>query len=238
MTVPSHALRIARRPVLLGLAGSFLTTLCDDSTQAAEFPFKDDPARYSKEIARFAESDRVAMPASGGVLFVGSSSIRGWNVHAAFPGLPVINRGFGGSQMSDAVYYADRLIWPYAPRTIVVYEGDNDISVGKSAERVADDYAALVKRIREKLPEARIVCLSIKPSPSRAKHLATQQDANRRLSSLVAQDKRSTFVDIGTCLLDEQGVPREGYFQRDRLHLNFLGYHQWNEVLRPILYQA
>jgi lysophospholipase L1-like esterase len=226
---------IARRPVVMGLAGSMLASLWNHPSDAAEFPFKDDPARYTKEIDKFAEHDLNAKPAAGGVLFVGSSSIRMWNVQAAFPGLPTINRGFGGSQLSDAVYYTDRVIWPYAPSTIVIYSGDNDINAGKSAERVANDYAALVKRIREKLPEARIVYLSIKPSPARWKHLETQRDANRRIESLTQQDKRSKFVDLGPSLLDEQGMPKDVYFLRDRLHLSFLGYHQWNEVLRPIL---
>lgn len=232
--IPSELL-LGRRPWLAGVAGAAVSSILPRSLSAAEFPFKDDPARFAKSMDQFAAQDREQMPVRNGVLFVGSSTIRMWNVHAAFPSLPVINRGFGGSQMSDVVHFCDRVIWPYAPRTIVLYEGDNDISVGKSAERVANDYTALVKRIRDKLPTVQLVVLAIKPSPSRWKHIETQRDANHRLASLVAQDKLARFVDLGPTLLNEDGVPNEAYYIRDRLHLSFLGYHQWNAALRPVL---
>ena len=77
---------------------------------------------------RFEAADKQTPPPKDAVLFVGSSSIRLWDLKKSFPDLVAINRGFGGSQMSDAARHARRLINVYKPRLIVLYEGDNDLN--------------------------------------------------------------------------------------------------------------
>src|SRR5687767_185738 len=101
-----------------------------DAPSPAESPFE-------KEIRAFEAADAKHGPTSGGVLFVGSSSIRLWTTLAKdFPELPVINRGFGGSQIADSIRYAPRIVLPYKPKTIILYAGDNDLADGKSPEQV------------------------------------------------------------------------------------------------------
>src|SRR5512146_2789048 len=112
---------------------------------AASQPADPDPNRFAQEIKAFAEWDsKNAVPANP-VLFVGSSSIRLWRTHESFPDLPVVNRGFGGSQISDAIHFADRLVLAYRPKIVVFYSGGNDIAAGRSAARVLEDYRRFVQ---------------------------------------------------------------------------------------------
>lgn len=95
-------------------------------------------AAWEEDMQRFAESDARQPPPKYGIVFVGSSSIRFWETLAQdFPGKPVINRGFGGSEVRDSTWYADRIVIPYAPRQVVLYAGDNDLNSGRTPGRYA-----------------------------------------------------------------------------------------------------
>src|SRR5262249_46670543 len=136
-------------------------------------------AKWEKEIAAFETADQKQPPPKGGIVFVGSSSVRLWDVKKAFPNLPVINRGFGGAQIEDSTHFAERIIFPYEPCPGVFYSGDNDLNSGKSPEKVAEDFKALVKKMADRLPNARFYVISIKPSPSRWKLFEAQSEANK-----------------------------------------------------------
>src|SRR5438093_1816424 len=121
--------------------------------------------RFDAEIAAFEARDRTNPPPKNAILFIGSSSIRMWKTLAQdFPEHKVINRGFGGSEISDSVHFADRIVVPYRPTMIVMYAGGNDINAGKNPERVAADFKAFVEKVRTKLPETRIAYISIAPN--------------------------------------------------------------------------
>lgn len=169
------------------------------------------------------------------ILFVGSSSIRGWKVTEYFPGLPVVNHGFGGSEYFDALSYADRIIHPLRPRAVVLYDGDNDIARGKSPEWVAADMKALVRVIHHANPQTPVVVLSTKTSMARWEFHEQMEQSNRLLAEFAASDPRVTFLDVNTPLLDAGGKPDERYFLPDRLHLNHEGYVVWTNLLRPVL---
>ena len=123
-----------------------------------------DPRRWETAIQEFETQDRDKPPPKEPLLFVGSSSIRMWKIEKSFPAMPVLNRGFGGSIVSDAVYYAGRLVTKYKPSLIVFYAGDNDIAGGKSPEQVRDDFRAFAGIVAKELPRTRLLFLSIKPS--------------------------------------------------------------------------
>src|SRR6478672_9509999 len=123
-----------------------------------------DPAdRWEADIRKFEEADRQSPPAPGQVVFVGSSSIRLWKLKESFPDVPVISRGFGGSQLGDAAKYAERIVTPYKPRVVVVYAGDNDLAAGKAPTVVRDDYKKFVAAVRGRQPDVKIVFIGIKP---------------------------------------------------------------------------
>src|SRR6188768_857727 len=121
------------------------------------------PARFETEIAAFEKWDHQNAVPENCILFVGSSTIRLWQTADAFPDLPVINRGFGGSTIPDVNYFADRIVFKYKPRTIVFYAGDNDIAGGRSPDKVVADYETFAKSVHERLPDTRLIYLGIKP---------------------------------------------------------------------------
>lgn len=197
-----------------------------------------DLAFFEDSIAAFEARDREAPPASGAVVFVGSSSIRLWStLERDMAPLAVLNRGFGGSHMSHVAHYARRLVTPLAPRAVVVYAGDNDLAEGsgKTAETVRDDVAALLAALREAQPALPIYVLTIKPSRLRWARWPEMQRANRLVAELAARDPGLRVVDVGSALLGPDGRPRRELFRLDGLHLSPAGYAAWTAVLKPIL---
>ncbi len=222
--------------VLLTTIGVLSLTL--PAAAVAQAPAKPQaPAadRWEAAIAAFEEADKQSPPPKDAVLFVGSSSIRLWDLKQDFPAVPTINRGFGGSQMADAARYARRIITPYKPRLIVLYEGDNDLNANKSPEQVAADFDELLRTVRAELPTTPLVVIGCKPSPSRWKLISRQRQLNRLLAQRCEQDGRAKLLDIEPPMLGEDGQPRAELFRMDRLHLNDAGYAVWNKLLAPHL---
>lgn len=196
----------------------------------APIPIERQP--FAAEIAAFEARDAVARPARGGVLFLGSSSIRMWTDLARdFPGHNVINRGFGGSTIPDSVRYVDRIVVPYAPKTVVFYAGDNDLEAGHTPDEVFADFQALVTRIRARLPATRILFLSIKPSLSRWRLIDGIRATNTLVRDYVATDPLLGYVDIVPQMLGPDGRPRPELFLGDGLHMTRAGYDIWRAAV-------
>jgi len=197
-----------------------------------------DPAFFASAIAEFEAADAQAMPAPGGIVFVGSSSIRFWTTLADdMAPLPVVRRGFGGAHMSHVVHEARRIVVPYAPRAIVVFVGGNDVASGKSVREVAGDYAEFLALVRGELPEADVWILSSKPSKLRWSKWGELQALDAELRALADADPRVRFVETGRTLLAPDGRPDDVY-RLDGLHLNAEGYRRWTAVLKPLLLEA
>ena len=192
---------------------------------------------YEKEIKAFEAADRKQMPAPGGVLFVGSSSIRLWkSLEQDFPGVPVINRGFGGSTIPHATLHAAKIVLPYEPKTIVFYAGDNDLATGSTPQRVLEDFKQFAATVHAKLPRTRILFIAVKPSPARWKIVDKQREANRLVREFTQTDaKRLGYIDIFTPMLGEDGTPRPELFVKDQLHLSPKGYELWTELVKKQL---
>lgn len=191
--------------------------------------------RWEKAIVAFERADAKTAPPKHGLLFVGSSSIRGWKLPNSFPKRQPINRGFGGSQIVDSTHFADRIILKHKPRTIVLYAGDNDIAKGKSPKRVAADFQNFVKTIHAELPKSRILFIAIKPSLKRWKLADKMKRANALVAAQCREDDRIVYIDIVTPMLGDDGKPRGDLFLKDGLHLNAKGYALWTKVLNPHL---
>lgn len=194
-----------------------------------------DPARFEKDIAAFEAEDRAAPPAPGATLFVGSSSIRYWDVARAFPQRRSIKRGFGGSHVSDSIYYADRIIVAYQPSLIVFYAGDADVAAGKTADRIAGDTRTLVGMIHAKLPGIPTVIIGTKPSPLHWKHIETIRRANALVKDFVAGDPLVAFADVDAALIGSDGAPRADFYVENGLNLNERGYAAWTDAVRPVI---
>jgi lysophospholipase L1-like esterase len=193
--------------------------------------------RWSKDIAAFTAADLRQGLQPGGVLFLGSSSIRLWDdLETQFSALPVvIKRGFGGAKLSDCVYYLDRLVIPHRPRLVLVYAGENDLAEGETADEVLRQFTALVVGVHAVLPQTRIAFISIKPSPARVRLMPEIRRANALVRQYVATAPNADFVDVFTPMLDGEGKPRRELFRADALHLNAKGYALWKSVIAPHL---
>ena len=194
-----------------------------------------DPARFEKDIAAFESQDRLSSPPRDAMLFVGSSSIRYWDVDAAFPGIATIKRGFGGSHVSDNLYFADRIIVRYQPRLIVFYAGDADVAGDKNADQIAQDYRAFISLIHGKLPATPMVIIAIKPSPAHWSRMDTIRRANTMVRELVASDPLVSYVDVEAPLLGANGKPRPELYADNGLNLNERGYEAWNGATRATI---
>ncbi|HUW60453.1 MAG TPA: GDSL-type esterase/lipase family protein [Candidatus Bathyarchaeia archaeon] len=191
--------------------------------------------RWEDTIGKLEQRLAKEGPAKGGAVFAGSSTMVLWDLPRFFPNVHTVNCGFGGSHMRDSVYYADRIIVPLAPKTIVVYAGDNDIAHGLGAEDVADDFKKFANHIHKVLPETRILYLSIKPSLARWAKWPIMDRANKLIEEFTRTDKRLEFVDMTETSLGPDGKPRAEFLQKDGLHLNDEGYAAWTAVLAPRL---
>lgn len=191
---------------------------------------------FEAEIKAFEKLDSVQMPAKGQILLYGSSSFRLWdNWKQDLTGFQVINRGFGGSQMGDALYFFDRMVTPYQPTKILLYEGDNDINAGKTPQEVFNGFMEFAQKVKAKLPKTKLYFVAIKPSPSRLKILSKQKEVNQLIKNYCKKNKAFLgFIDVATPML-KKGVPQMIHFKADSLHLNQKGYDIWKGKIRKVL---
>lgn len=193
-------------------------------------------AEWERDMAHFAAEDAANPPPLRPYVFTGSSSVRLWeSMTADFPGKPVLNRGFGGSQVRDAVHYADQVALRYRPRMILLYAGDNDINAGRTPQQVAADVRAFIARVRRDLPDTPIGWIAIKPSPARADQLPRQQRTNALVRVETRRWTRVYYIDIANPMLGADGQPRPELFGPDRLHMNRAGYMLWRTVVAHYL---
>jgi lysophospholipase L1-like esterase len=199
----------------------------------ASAPLLSPQTRWQSSLDAFAKADNERLPASDGVLFVGSSTIRMWtSLSDDFRQVPVIiNRGFGGSTMADCNHFVRELVIRYRPKQVLVYAGDNDLAEGRSPADVRDSFAKFVRSVRAELPEARISYISIKPSPSRVELLPKIRQTNALISDYVHSLQDVRYIDIFQPMLNAEGQPRPELFQPDQLHLNEAGYRLWKSII-------
>ena len=224
------------RPLLLALAlGAALPALARTPAPASpQVPTQVSNVAWAGDMAQFAAQDAVTPPPRGGIEFIGSSSIRMWEGLAAdFPGQPVFNRGFGGSEVRDSTWYADRIVIPYAPCKVFFYAGDNDLNSGRSPAQVRDDVVAFVHRVHRDLPKTTVEIISIKPSPSRANLLPAVVEANGLIKAALTKLPNTGYTDVYTPMLGADGQPRAALFREDMLHMKPEGYAIWRTALAP-----
>ncbi len=219
------------------LSAAAFSILCESGVAAHDEEKKtwDPETKWAGTVAEFAKKDAENPPPEGAVVFYGSSSMRMWELERHFPQRSVVNRGFGGSTTPDAVHFAERWVVPLKPSCILVYEGDNDIKNGHSADDVVADFRALVKIFKSKLPGTPVIYVPIKPSIARWTMWPEMVEANRQIAALAAERDDLHYADIVTPMLDFNGLPKSFLFMGDGLHLNDVGYTVWTAVIEPML---
>lgn len=211
---------------------SLMTVLAIASAQE-----KNDPTKWEEDIAKFEAQDKESFPPKNAILFIGSSSIRRWDLQTHFPNHITINRGFGGSQIEDSLFFADRIVIPYKPKTIVFYAGDNDLNKGKRNRQVFWDYQGFVKKVHDALPDTKIIFLAIKPSIKRWSNIDNIRKTNYTIREWSNNYPFLYYLDIDTPMIGDNGEPNKELLDDDDLHLSEKGYELWTELLMPLLPQ-
>ncbi|GGK62283.1 SGNH/GDSL hydrolase family protein [Rufibacter glacialis] len=194
------------------------------------------PLVWEKEMRAFEKADSANMPAPGGIVFTGSSSVRGWRtLKQDFPDKPVLNRGFGGSRINDATYHFDRIVKKYQPKQVLLYSGDNDIASGKNAEMTFEEFKLFAKKMKEELPKAEFVYLSIKPSPARWKMYPEMEEANKKIKRYAFWHRKVKYVDVSNPMLGPDGKPKPELYVADGIHMTPTGYELWKKIVEPYL---
>ena len=194
---------------------------------------------FASEIAAFKKADSIKYPPQNAILFVGSSSFRIWqNVQTYFPAHTIINRGFGGSNLPDVIRYADDIIFPYHPKQIVIYCGENDIASSDTvtAQIVLERFKTLFQIIRNRMPNVPVLFVSIKPSPSRWALKNKMMEANELIKKYLKKKKHTNFVNVWNAMLGPDGKPIGSLFLSDNLHMNASGYAIWQKIIEPFLH--
>ena len=217
-------MRISQRRVILVALLASVTLPCVLVGQ--------DPARFQKEVDSIVSANQ-SINKNNLILFTGSSSIRMWeNLKASFPNHNVLNMGFGGSEMADLLYYSDKLILQFKPKQIFIYEGDNDLSLGRSAEQILASAEGILALVRQRLPESEVIFISPKPSLKRWALKERYVDYNEKLKAWTSKKRNVRFADVWTPMLDSDGKVMQDIFIADGLHLNEKGYSIWTSALK------
>lgn len=181
--------------------------------------------------------DSIYAPPAHPILFIGSSSIRKWdNLERTFANYEVMNRGIGGTVLNEVTYYVTDIVFPYNPRQIVIYAGENDLpNEATTVDSIFIRTKRLIQTIRTKLPVVPIVYISIKPSPVRDKFMNKALVANDLIRKYISTEKNMTFADVFHPMLNANGKSRPDLFKSDMLHMNEKGYKIWRKVIGPLL---
>ena len=217
-------MKLICNPILL-----FVSILCCTSTFAQPF---------INEIKAFRKADSIKAPAKDAILLIGSSSFTKWkDVQEYFPEHTMLNRGFGGSSLTDVIYYANDVVLKYQPKQILIYCGENDIAGSSTvnADTVFERFKILYGIIRSKFKKVPIAFISMKPSPSREKYLVTMQKANEQIKSFIEKQKRAAYIDVYHSMYDADGKILNHIFLSDKLHMNAAGYKIWQGIIGPYL---
>ena len=193
---------------------------------------------YWQDIQNFKKLDQENAPAKDAILLVGSSSFTKWtDVANYFPDKTIINRGFGGSRLTDLNYYANDLLSPYQPKQIIVYCGENDFADNHKlkAKEVVNRYTTFYKKIREKFPNIEVDYISIKYSPSRESLWPQMKEANKKIAAFMKKEPNAEFIDITKAMEDANGNVRKELFVEDMLHMTPEGYQIWTKVMNPYI---
>lgn len=195
---------------------------------------------YAADIQKFRESDKLNPPPKHAILFVGSSSFTIWqDVQDYFPGYSIINRGFGGSTIADQIHYINDVVFPYNPKQIVMYCGENDLAYSDTvtAEMVAGRFMKWFSMVRSKMPDVWITYVSMKPSPSRWNLAERFKEGNRLIREFLANQENTSYVNVWDDMLNKDKRPIPAIYLEDSLHMNKNGYAIWQKDIKRKLIQ-
>ena len=195
---------------------------------------KDDT--FIDEINEFKRLDKENFPGKGKILFTGSSSIRFWDsLEEDMEPLEVLNRGFGGAQISHVIHHFEVIVKPYNPKAIVFFCGTNDLTALKTPEETVHDFKKFLSLVRNEFGNIKVYVIGIKPSVDRLYLDKEERIFNSSIKLLASQDAYLEYIDVWDSMLSEDGSRMPELFIEDGLHMNKKGYEVWTKQVRKSL---
>lgn len=242
-------MRHARRSLLLAFTAAWLLPAWAAAQAVAPPP---QPAagsqatvtpvpRDAKWMQRHEQINARAVPGEVDLVFIGDSITQGWEgagkaAWQKFYGpRKAMNAGIGGDRTQHVLWRLDNgNIEGITPKVAVVMIGTNNAKSDAPADTAAG-IEAIVKKLRDKLPQTKILLLAVFPRG------ATPDDALRKKNTAVNETvaklddgERVFFLDIGPKFLTADGT-LEKVIMPDLLHLSPRGYEIWAESIEPKL---
>ena len=192
--------------------------------------------RFLPEIQKFESLDQANGLTNNSILFTGSSSIRMWNTLTEdMAPMPVLNRGFGGATIPEVLHFMGKYLFQHKPQIIVFYCGENDISEGQSPETVLASFKAFAKIVETRLPQTKLVFISMKPSIARWSLWEKYKTGNALIQEFMSGNPNMLYIESAETMLAVDGKVKEDIFIEDGLHMNAKGYAGWTQQIKPIL---
>ena len=198
--------------------------------------------RYSKEhyawalpeIEEFKRLNAQVQPEKA-LLFVGSSSIRLWKTLASdMAPYPVIQRGYGGAHLRDAIFFPDALLGNHHPAMVIGFIANDikGVAEDESSQRVKRLFKYFVKQVRERYPDVPFLWVEITPTKSRWAQWNEIQRLNKKVKAYCEKTDHLYFVETAEAFLNAEGFPKTELFVEDQLHLNPQGYVLWSTIIK------
>ena len=218
------------------LLPAFMVATMAIPVSAQSVPATDPVNRFEKDVVKYEAQDKTTPPPKNAILLAGDSQFFRWSTfHEDLKGYTVINRGIDSLQMSDLLFFTDRLVLAYKPRLIVLHIAGNDVHNKRKAAEILADYKSFVTKVRDKLPDVPIIFSSITPGPARWDEAPQRVETNKLIQDYCATQKNMHFLDLWSAMLTSDGKPREDIWVQDRVHPNHEGYLIRTRLMLPLL---
>ena len=199
------------------------------------------PALHGGTQKRIDSFNEISKKGEAQLVFLGDSITQGWDGAGKeawkknWEPLKAANFGIGGDRTEHVLWRLDHGNFDgLKPKLVVLMIGTNNTG-HRRAEEPADDTAAGVKAIIERLaakcPDARVLLLGIFPRGEKPEDKLRVHNAaiNERLAKL-ADGAKVHYLDIGKSFLQPDGtLSRE--IMPDLLHLSPKGYQIWADAI-------
>ncbi len=176
------------------------------------------------------------------VLFIGDSITQGWEGDGKqvwadrYAKRKAVNLGIGGDRTQHVLWRLENApLDGVKPKAAVVMIGTNNSNAEDNTPgQIADGIAAIVRKLRERLPGTKILLLAIFP---RSENFSAQRGKLTQVNQVIMKlddGKNVHFLDIGHRFLNDDGIlPAE--IMPDYLHLSAKGYQMWADAIEPKL---
>jgi hypothetical protein len=221
--------------VISGVSGFFILKIREEFEKLES----EDPSVWEPDIRKLEKKITLTAGEKDLILFTGSSSIRFWfSLEEDMRPINAVKTGFGGSKIRDVMYYADRIIFPFKPTSVVLFAGTNDISGrgnDKTPDQLAHDFYRFAKRFEAGLPDSKLYFISITPTPGRWDVWPEVSCANQMIQSTCDTLEYAVYLDLTDHFLNDDGIPDPSLFWWDGVHMNRKGYSIWKKEISAAL---